>query len=183
MSETNSAHYWNEKYENNHFPWDLGRPTPVFMRLVEDSWLTPGKMLVPGAGRGYDARLFARHGFEVTAVDFAPEAIAAMEELASPSAPINIIQADFFELPQTWNGRFDYVLDADLVARLLKPGGTYVVLAFPIGTRPGGPPYVVQPDEMITLFAARGFSLQHREMPPDSVPQRRRIEELLLLEK
>ncbi len=102
------------------------------------------------------------------------------------------------ESPREWDNLFDYILDytsfvavlparradyADMVARLLKPGGRYIILAFPIGTRPGGPPYVVQPDAIIELYAGRGFRLQQRENPFDSTPDRKGYEQLLVLEK
>ena len=63
-------------------------------------------MIVLGAGRGHDARLFAQHGFEVLAVDFATEAVAAMHVLNNEAAPVQVLQADIFELPETMNGRF-----------------------------------------------------------------------------
>lgn len=192
----NSSDFWDKLYKTDQFPWDLGGPTPVFRRLAESQTLAPGAMLVLGAGRGHDARLFARHGFQVTAVDFSAEAVAAMKTLADPQCPVEIIQADFFSLPAAWNDRFDYILDytsfcavspdrrpeyAKLVARLLKPGGDYIILAFPIGRRSGGPPYVVQPEAIIALYGEQGFKLRHRETPSDSVPGRKGHEELLIL--
>jgi SAM-dependent methyltransferase len=196
--ETNSPHFWDQLYKSNQFPWDLGGPTPVFQRLAAGGLLQPGAMLVLGAGHGHDARLFAQHGFTVTAVDFSARAVQAMSQLNDPSFPVEIVQADFFSLPAAWNGRFDYILDytsfvaippdrrpdyADLVKRLLKPGGRYIILAFPIGRRSGGPPYVVQPEAIIALYTERAFRLQHREMPADSVDGRKGYEELLILEK
>ncbi|MDX1612737.1 MAG: methyltransferase domain-containing protein [Candidatus Promineifilaceae bacterium] len=198
MSDAQSPQYWDNLYQANHFPWDLGRPTPVFVRLAENERLERGRMLVLGAGRGHDARLFARHGYEVTAVDFASEAVAHMRRQDDPRHPVEIVQADFFELPPGWTDRFDYVLDytsfvaipperrpayAEVVARLLKPGGCYIILAFPIGTRPGGPPYTVQPEFIIDLYRERGFDLVQRETPTDSVPGRRGHEELLMLRR
>lgn len=198
MLDVNQAEFWQALYQNGQTPWDLAGPTPVFARLAQKDQLPPGQMIVLGAGRGYDARLFARYGHTVTAVDFADEAIQAMHALSEPEAPINIVQADFFWLPPDWNGRFDTVLDytsfcaispdrrseyADLVTRLLRANGRYVILAYPIGKRPGGPPYVVQPDAIIELFTKRGFRLQHRESPTDSIPERRPHEELLILQR
>lgn len=198
MANVNSPHFWDSLYKSDQFGWDLGGPTPVFLRLADSVLLEPGKMLVPGAGRGHDARLFARRGFEVTAVDFSATAYEAMKQLDDPRFPVEIVRADFFSLPPAWNGCFDYILDytsfcavwpqrraeyADLVTRLLKPQGQYVILAFPIGTRPGGPPYAVQPKAIIDLYAERGFTLQLRESPKDSVPGRKGYEELLILEK
>ncbi|MDX1414075.1 MAG: hypothetical protein R3293_07780 [Candidatus Promineifilaceae bacterium] len=51
--------YWDNKYEHGHIPWDLGRPTPVFQRLAKTDGFRAGKMIVLGAGRGYDARLLS----------------------------------------------------------------------------------------------------------------------------
>lgn len=198
MSNPNSAQFWDRLYHSGRFRWDLGGPTPVFRRLAESGRIETGTMLVLGAGRGHDARLFARHGFQVTAVDFSVAAVEAMRQLNDVEHPVEIVQADFFSLPKEWNGCFDVVLDytsfcaivperrpeyADLVHRLLKPGGLFVILAFPIGTRPGGPPYVVNPDAIALMFAKRDFALRHREEPFDSVPDRKGYEELLVLQK
>jgi len=117
MPDTNSPQFWQTAYQNGATAWDLGGPTPVFCRLAENGQITsehalpPGKMIVPGAGRGYDARLFARHGFTVTAVDFASDAIREMHLLAEPDAPVAIVKADWFDLPPFFEGNFDYVLE------------------------------------------------------------------------
>lgn len=198
MHDSNSPHFWEARYLNKKFPWDLGGPTPVFARLAANGMVPPGPLIVLGAGRGFDARLFARHGFQVTAVDFATAAIQAMQALNDPQFPVEIVHSDFFDLPHTFNGRYQSVIDytsfcailpqrrgeyADLVKRLLTPTGAFITLAFPIGTRSGGPPFTVQPDAIIELFAQRGFKLSHREAPLDSVPERRPYEELLILSK
>lgn len=198
MLDTNSPLFWQESYRNGRIPWDLGEPTPTFARLAASGHYSPGEMIVLGAGYGHDARLFARHGFAVTAVDFAPKAVAIMHKLDDPANPVQIVQADIFALDEEWNGRFDYLLEyvcfcaidparrgeyAAVAARLLKPGGLYIALAFPIGHRPGGPPFVVQPDAVIELLTEHGFTLQHREVPHDSVPSRQKIEELIILQR
>jgi methyl halide transferase len=198
MNDVNHPDYWQQSYRHGRVPWDLGRPTPVFARLAASGRFPPGPMMVLGAGQGHDARLFARHAFSVTAVDFAPEAVEIMHQLADPAAPVAVMEADMFHLPPELTGQFDYLLDytcfcaidpsrreeyAAVVARLLKKGGLFISLAFPIGKRPGGPPFVVQPDAIISLFAGYGFQLQHREFPADSVAERKGVEELLILAK
>lgn len=198
MTDVNSSQFWQNLYRQGRTGWDLGRETPVFGRLLERGRLSPGRVIVLGAGRGHDARLFARHGFQVTAVDFAPAAIRAMEDRNDPDAPVSVIHDDIFGLPADFNGTFDYVLEytlycaieparrneyADVVGGLLKPGGHYVGLAFPVGEQPGGPPFAVSVEELVTLLEAQGLRLQHRESPHDSVPGRRGREELLILQK
>lgn len=198
MTDVSSPQFWQKLYRQGRIGWDLGQETPVFRRLLESGRLQAGRMIVLGAGRGYDARLFARHGFEVTAVDFAPEAVREMREENDPAAPVAVIHDDIFDLHPIFNGFFDFVLEytfycaidparreqyADVVATLLKPGGRYIGLAFPVGDRPGGPPFAVSPDELVMLLEEKGVRLQHREAPDDSVRGRRGREELLIMQK
>jgi SAM-dependent methyltransferase len=196
--DVNSPDKWDANYEQGTDGWDLGGPTPVFQSLLLRRPLIPGRMIVVGAGRGHDAREFARHGFQVTAVDFSSQAVREMYRLASPDAPVEILQHDIFTLPETLNHSFDYVLEytcmcaidpnrraeyADLVTRLLKPDGMYVDLAFPLDRRKGGPPFAVSVAEILDLFQARGFKLLWREKPVDSIPRRRNAEEVLVFQK
>jgi SAM-dependent methyltransferase len=196
--DVNSARKWEADYARQTDGWDLGGPTPVFEHLLSTRQLPPGRMIVLGAGRGHDARLFARHGFQVTAVDFASQAVHEMHRLADLAAPVEILQHDIFTLPESLNGSFDYVLEytcfcaidpnrraeyADLVARLLKPNGLYIDLAFPLDGRKGGPPFAVTETEILGLFQNRGFELLTREKPAESVSPRRHAEELFIFQK
>src|SRR4026207_889432 len=180
MNDVNSPRKWDADYTHHTDGWDLGGPTPVFKRLILSKQLIPGRMIVLGAGRGHDAREFARHGFPVTAVDFASQAVDEMRRLASPEAPVEILQHDIFTLPENLNNSFDYVLEytcfcaidpkrrseyADLVMRLLKPNGIYIDLAFPLDGRKGGPPFAVTDSEIMQLFQERGFKLIARKKP------------------
>ena len=198
MNDVNSPSFWEESYRQGQTGWDLGMPTPVFQRLSESGEFLPGKMLVLCAGRGYDARLFARLGFNVTAVDFAEEAVNEMQAHDDPQGTMEVMQADIFDLPVFMEEEFDYILEytcfcaidpqrrvdyIQSVTSLLKPGGIYIALAFPIGGRTGGPPFVVSPDELIEPLGERGFELLLREVPHDSVPGREGIEELIILKK
>ena len=194
----NSPKKWEADYERKTDGWDLGGPTPVFNRLAASGQFKPGRMIVLGAGRGHDAREFARYGFAVTAVDFAAQAAAEMRRLAQADAPVEIIQGDLFALPNALHHSFDYVLEytcfcaidpkrraeyADLVTQLLKPAGTYIDLAFPLDGRAGGPPFAVKESEVMHLFQKRGFKLLSREKPAESVSQRRNAEELFIFQK
>ncbi len=197
-TNVNSPAFWEEVYQGGRAGWDLGGPTPIFRRLLDRGQFAPGKIIVLGAGRGHDAREFARRGFQVTAVDFAADAARDMRAMADPHAPVEILQADIFDLPRALDGTFDYVLEytcfcaidptrraeyADLVARLLKPGGIYIALVFPLDDHKGGPPFAISISEILDLFGSRGFNLLERERPKDSVPQRKGIEELLIFQK
>jgi SAM-dependent methyltransferase len=194
----NSADKWEADYLHGGDGWDLGAPTPVFRNLLASRQLSPGRMLVVCAGRGHDAREFARHGYQVTAVDFSPFAAREMSRLTDPETPIDILQQDLFTLPNKLDGQFDYVLEytcycaidpkrrtefVNLISRLLKPGGLYISLAYPLTQKQGGPPFAVTVSELVRLFQERGFKLIEREQPSDSVPRRRGAEELLMFRK
>lgn len=196
--DINKPEFWEEIYEHGRAGWDLGGPTPVFQRLIQSGVFQPGHMIVICAGRGHDARAFARHGFRVDAVEFAADAADAMRAMNDLQNPVLIYQTDMFQLPDDLNGQYDYVLEytcmcaidpnrrneyADLVARLLKPGGIYIDLAFPLDHHKGGPPFAVAADEILDLFTVRGFKLLRREIPNDSVPPRKGLEELLIFQK
>ena len=198
MNDVSSPSFWEDNYRSGRTGWDLGMPTPVFQRLADSGEFPPGRMLVICAGRGYDARMFARLGFEVTAVDFAEEAVKEMLALNDPETSMEVIQADLFDLPAFMKAEFDYILEytcfcaidpgrraeyINSITSLLKPGGIYIALAFPIGGRTGGPPFVVTPDELVDPLNKMGFELVSREIPGDSVPGREGIEELLILKK
>jgi len=193
--DINTPAFWEEIYQGDRAGWDLGGPTPAFQRLLRSGEFAPGRAIVLGAGRGHDAREFARQGFAVTAVDFAADAARDMRALADPHAPIEILQADIFTLPHTLDKTFDYVIEytcfcaidparrgeyADLVTRLLKPHGIFIGLFFPFDQREGGPPFAVSLSEILAIFGARGFTLRRRETPIDSVPQRDGLEKLLI---
>ena len=198
--DVNSPRKWEADYERKTDGWDLGGPTPIFKRLAlrASRQLIPGRMIVLGAGRGHDAREFARNGFQVTAVDFASQAVQEMHRLAEPDAPVEILQNDIFALPEILDQSFDYVLEytcfcaidpnrraeyADVVTRLLKPNGIYIDLAFPLDGRKGGPPFAVTEAEIMVLFQERGFKLVSREKPAESISPRRHAEELFIFQK
>jgi SAM-dependent methyltransferase len=196
--DVNSADKWEMDYQRGGDGWDLGGPNPVFRNFLASEQIPPGKMIVVCSGRGHDAREFARHGFQVTAVDFSRTAAQEMENLNNPVSPVEILQQDLFDLPIHFNETFDYMLEytcycaidpqrreefADLAARLLKPGGLYISLAYPVSQHAGGPPFAISVPEVLKLFQERGFKLVERRLPSDSVPARRGAEELLLLQK
>ena len=62
----------------------------------------------------------------------------------------------------------------------LQQSGTYAALLFPLDEHKGGPPFSVSLDETLTLFRKRKFRLKRREIPEDSVWQRRGLEELVV---
>jgi SAM-dependent methyltransferase len=128
-------------------PWADGLPNP---HLVRWAGSVPGgldgtgrRALVVGCGFGYDAEFLARRGFDVTAFDLAPTAIAEARRL-SPGSPVHYLTADLLALPADWAGAFDLVMEAytlqplygeararalAAVAEPVAPGGTLLVIS------------------------------------------------------
>jgi SAM-dependent methyltransferase len=160
--------FWEAAYAQGQTGWDIGQAAPPFFDLLTGAAAPPpGRLLVPGCGRGHDALLFARFGFEVTGVDFAPSAVAAAIEAArAASLPATFVEADLFTLGARWPGQFDYVVEhtcfcaidparhpeyVAAVRDVLRPGGELIALFYAHG-RPGGPPFSTSEAEVRALF-------------------------------
>ncbi len=198
ICERDNPQTWEEKYQTGRAYWDLGGPTPVFERLVTD--LRSGRVCIIGSGRGYDAVVFAKRGFEVTVVDFAPSAIeAAQEEARKAGVAIDARQMDLFDLPETCSGEFDYVLEQtcfcaidpkrrreyeEVVWEILKPGGRLIGLWFPLDRMylSEGPPWSMSVTEIKSLFDER-WQLEREEYPELSIKPRRGREKLMIFRK
>ncbi|MBI4092642.1 MAG: methyltransferase domain-containing protein [Candidatus Kerfeldbacteria bacterium] len=141
-----SAAEWEELYRTlaiSDLPWESGKPSPTLVRLVESGSIR-GRVLDVGCGSGTQAVWMAERGLEVTGVDISKTAIVRARELAAAHAiAVDFRVADARRLPFT-DAMFDSVFDrgvfhhqerrkasyAKEIARVLKGGGTYLLLTF-----------------------------------------------------
>ncbi|HXG37313.1 MAG TPA: methyltransferase domain-containing protein [Bacteroidota bacterium] len=188
MNDVNTPHFWEELYRSGQTGWDMGRPAPAFVALLESGRFKPGTTLVLGCGKGYDAVLFARYGFDVTAIDFSPTAIECARDLArKEGVHLHLVQEDLFDYSLGVIEEFDYIVEyvtycaidpsrrpefAAAVASMLKRNGELFALFFPLDNHEGGPPFAVSMDEVVRLFG-RKLDLVSVEAPPESVPSRK----------
>lgn len=192
------AERWEGRYHSGGDGWELWRPAPPLQRYLEEHPLTlPLRALVVGAGRGHEARLLARLGADVTALDFAATAVAECQRLAQAEGlTMTVQQADLFDLAGSDADAYDLLLEhtcfcaidparrdeyVATVAALLRPGGRLLGLFYCHGD-PGGPPYGATPAEIDARFAPR-FTTLHREVPRDSVATRASQELLVLYQR
>lgn len=71
-------------YRLGFTPWDSGVTPPELKSLVEGAGARPpGKALDLGCGTGTNSIYLAQHGWQVTAVDFVPRAIALAKAKAA----------------------------------------------------------------------------------------------------
>lgn len=181
------AGFWEAAYQDGRAGWDLGEPAPPFVALLASSAApVPGRLLVPGCGRGHDALLFARAGFDVTGVDFAPSAVAATRAAAAAAGlTVAVEETDLFTLGERWPACFDYVVEhtcfcaidparrrdyARTVHAVLRPGGELIALFYAHG-RAGGPPYATTAAEVRALFESF-FVIETLASATNSAPRR-----------
>lgn len=197
VQEILSSTFWDEQYKVKA-AWDLNSPNPVFTYLIKNKIINPSKLIILGSGKGFDAVLASESGFEVTAVDFSEEAINYSIELSRKfNAKVNFINSDMFEIDSNLNNTFDLLYEyvtycaiepskrnqfIDLVKRLLKPGGRFITVLFPIDGRGGGPPFSVNQEEFIRNLSA-DFKLELMIKNIPSVKPRKGKEILLIFRK
>lgn len=124
-------------------PWDTQKTPPEVMEFIAHH--PPGKALDLGCGTGTNALTLARHGWQVTGVDFSAQAIHKARQKAS----INNLKVKFYIGDVTdlsfLPDYYDYALDIGCLFtlnkkdrvkyvtnlnRLLRPGGWYMLYAW-----------------------------------------------------
>jgi len=171
--------HWEEKYRAKTIPWDRGAVSPALLGWIEDGALPPGRILIPGCGRGHEALELARRGFQVTALDIAPTALDHLaQELAAAGVEAERVCADAL----TWQPAqpFDAIYEQTCLCAFdpehwaayerqlftwLRPGGKLFTL-FMQTDRAGGPPFHCALPDMHALFAAPRWQW------PDEAPGR-----------
>ena len=198
MNNEDNAQFWEEIYLADDTGWDLNGPTPIFEHIAKS--LEPRRLCIIGCGRGYDAVMFAKKGFDVTAVDFAPSAIRALKELAKQEmVDVNVVQRDIFLLVPEFQGFFNYVIEQtcfcaihpsrrkeyeSLVKAILKPGGKLIGLWFPLDKQldEGGPPYGTTIDEVKSVFNI-GWKVEKEGFQDLSTDPRKGREKLIIFKR
>ena len=153
--------FWDKRFQAEDTPWDRGTANPQLGAWLATKALKPCRILIPGCGSGHEVAVLAQAGFDVTALDYSPEAIArTRSNLDADGLKATLVGADalawqpekpfdaIYEqtclcalYPDQWR---DY---ADQLHRWLTPGGKLFAL-FVQFARPAaadgeiqGPPY------------------------------------------
>jgi SAM-dependent methyltransferase len=128
---------WDAAYRGGRRPgWDTGRPSSALRKMVEDGMIRPCRAVELGCGLGTNAVWLARQGFDVTAIDIAPTALARAEEKAREAGvPVRWLLADVLALPPL--EPFDFVFDRGCYHGVRRHGGAGYVESLRRLTRPG----------------------------------------------
>lgn len=139
---------WDQIYQT--YPlcslgWELGKPRPILVKLVEEGLITKGKTLDLCCGAGTNMIYLAQKGFEVTGIDVSKTAIKyAKAKAEQTKAQINFVIESFVDLSFR-DEEFDFVFDMGCfhhveiedrptfikgIYRVLKKGSDYLLTCF-----------------------------------------------------
>lgn len=186
MSEhqhTAEASFWSKQYQLGKTGWNIGYASPPLKAYFDQVGDKNKRILVPGAGFGWEAAYLHQTGFKhVTALDFSPEAKVVFFE-QHPSFPqTNFFEEDFF----LHQGTYDLIVEhtffsglpvemrqqyVEKAAALLAPHGKIVGLLFNHLFHFQGPPFGGTPDEYLQLFSSF-FSIYRMETAVNSIKPR-----------
>jgi SAM-dependent methyltransferase len=156
--------FWEERYATGGDQWELGRPAPPLVDFIDTTPPPPGRVAVPGCGRGHDARFLAARGYDAVGIDFAPAAIGAARALARrEGVDVAFEQRDVFALPRdhahAFDGAWEYTCYCAIdparraeyvraLAAIVRPGGWLLACFFPLRAVAAGPPFPVSAAEV-----------------------------------
>lgn len=187
MFEPKPQHLTKEAFDKSYEgvpPWEIGRPQPELLRLLDDG-IVNGLVLDVGCGTGELSLEMARRGLKVVGVDASPRAIGrARQKALEQHLPVLFEVVD--ALTMKFDRRFDTAVDCGLfhvfsddertsyvrsLTNVVRPQGRLVLICFSeLEQREGGPRRVTQaelrdsfdPDwSFEVLRAARFDSLIH----------------------
>jgi SAM-dependent methyltransferase len=180
MASVSAPEFWTDLYTRGGDGWELGQPAPPLVEFLDHTPLPPGRVAVPGCGRGHDARHLTRRGHAVVGFDFSQVAIAEARALArSDGVAAEFVERDIFSLGLDYERAFDGVWEytcfcaidprrraeyARTMGTIVRPGGWLLACFFPMRRRAAGPPFPVSEREVRTLFAP-GFRLERAYRP------------------
>jgi SAM-dependent methyltransferase len=186
-ADSTQPDFWTIRYATGRTPWDFGGIPAALKSLLARS-STPGRVLIPGCGSGYEVQAFHTAGYDITAIDFSPAAVEQAKRVLGVLAE-RVIFGDFFR--HDFGARcFDLIYErtflcsmppsrwadyANRVAELLSAGGGLIGIFLYAEQPAPGPPYPLTEKQAEQLFGSR-FRLVRSELATDSLPLFRAME-------
>lgn len=162
LRDPSSPDFWTERFEQNFTPWDRGG-VPAALREYVERNPQPRTVLIPGCGTGHEVAYLAAAGWDVSAIDFSPAAVAAARRALGPWGD-RVRQADFFSyvpaapLQMIYERAFLCALPRRMWPALaarwaeLLPAGGLLAGFFYFDEAPKGPPFGITPEQLQELL-------------------------------
>jgi len=192
---TLSKAYWENRYKEQQLGWDIGVVSPPLQQYIDQLDSKTLKILLPGAGRGYEAAYLHNNGFnKVFVLDIAEQPLIEFS-LKNPDFPKDhLIIGNFFDLQLT---EFDLILEQTFfcalppafrpkyiqkMMELLKNNGVLAGLFFDFPLTEKGPPFGGSIQEYRELFNGH-FKIKTLERSYNSINPRQGSELFFIFEK
>ena len=160
--------FWDERFERGFTPWDQGGVPQALRDFVARS-VGARRTLIPGCGAAYELAFLSNMGWDATAIDFSPAAVAIAREAVSQWAS-RVVLADFFKwqpnapLEMIYERAFLCALPRSMWPQLaaryaeLLPRGALLAGFFFFDDGEKGPPFGISAerlDELLTPYFDR----------------------------
>lgn len=195
MNHDLSAKYWDDRYLNDDFGWDLGQVSPPLKNYFDQLTDKNLAILIPGAGNGYEAEYLVNKGFtNVYVCDFAEQPLKNLLKRCPKIGAEHLLLSDFFEINEI---KFDLIVEQTFfcalnrslrinyfkkVHELLNPTGKLVGLLFNDVLNEDKPPFGGSKEEYVNYFTPL-FTPKIFETAHNSVKPRAERELFIILEK
>jgi len=145
MSQS-EENYWTKRYQKGSTGWDIGYPSTPLKNYIDQIKDKGIRILIPGAGNGYEAAYLFEQGFKnVFVMDISEVPLQSFQERCPAFPNDQLLQQDFFE----HSGAYDLIFEQTFfcsflptdrnrtayvykMQELLKPDGKLVGLWFDI---------------------------------------------------
>jgi hypothetical protein len=171
--------FWDERFERGFTPWERGA-VPQALRQFAAAAPRALRTLIPGCGSARELAFLLDAGWDATAIDFAPVAVARARAVAGQWRG-HVVEADFFAwvppapLDMIYEQAFLCAMPRSMwpavAARwsaLLQPGGLLAGF-FYFDDQPKGPPFGISRAELDGLLVTH-FACVADDAVTDSIP-------------
>lgn len=176
--------YWENRYQNQETGWDCGQITTPLKDYIDQLTDKNLKILIPGAGNGYEFEYLINAGFtNVFVLDYAATPIQNLKQRLPQVNESFFLEMDFFQLDDSFDliieQTFFCALSVELrtnyvkkMHHLLNEGGKLAGVLFQFPLAESGPPFGGSKEEYMTLFG-QNFELTKLETAYNSIKPRK----------
>ena len=191
---TFNKNYWDKKYKEHKTGWDIGDISSPLKSYIDQLTNKNLRILIPGAGNGYEVEYLFRLGFtNIFVVDIALQPLKNIQKRIPNFPKENLIHSNFFDHYE----KYDLILEqtffcalhptlrstyANKMVELLNKNGKLVGLLFDFELTENGPPFGGNIIKYIQIFYSN-FEIKILEKCYNSIKPRKGRELFFIFEK